>query len=59
MNDKGEKGGKITICLIFPNWLQNLSFLKNNSELYLFGAVIFIDMVLPGLKFCNQRGKDI
>lgn len=55
MNDKGEKGGKITICLIFPNGLQNLSFLKNNSELYLFGAVIFIDMVLPGLKFYNQR----
>lgn len=48
------------------NYMSNISkpalepyFLKNISEFYLFGAVIIFDMVLPGLKFFHQRGKDI
>lgn len=39
--------------------LRCMFFLKNISKFYLFGTVIFSDMVLPGLKFYYHRGKDI
>lgn len=51
-------GSNKYMSTIFPNLLQNLGFLKKNiSEFYLFGAVIFFDMVLPGLKLYYHRGK--
>lgn len=49
MNAKGKESRKINICLPFPNWLQNLVLLLFERVFQNFGAVIFFDMVLPGL----------